>query len=348
VGAASVGAASVGAASVGSAAVGAASVGSAAVGAAPVGAASVKAAAAAGTRSGRTSVGGLAAPERADAPGGKSRTGAASVPPRGEDRAAARVRAGAAPVVGAKAGAAKAAGLKAGASAKATESSGGLRGAGEELRNRMRTQRRLRVVTLLSLAVVVLVVLPAIFGLRTATKDPVFSSLDALEVPSWAATKVVDQGSGSRWCFLECRFRERIAQSDKAFPETTQTYTNALRSAGWQPWKVGECPETPIAADQGTYSCWKRDEFTLDLWVRLPECAVDQIAAQDPAAATLPSAPPTPSTKKCVGSTVSIKVQNALIDSRGKPETADRPLVGETPDPVLSNDPLLVPTPTAS
>jgi integrin beta 3 len=101
-----------------------------------------------------------------------------------------------------------------------------------------------------------------------------------------------------------------------------------------------------IAADQGTYSCWTRDEFTLDLWVRLPECAVDQVAAQD--AVPLPATDATPATKKCVGSTVSIKVQNKISDTRGQPERQEKPLVGETPDAVLSNDPLLEPTPAAS
>ena len=69
-------------------------------------------------------------------------------------------------------------------------------------------------------------------------------------------------------------------------------------------------------------------------------------APADPALA--PTAPPSPSAAKCVGSTVSIKVQNAIIDPRGKPETAEKPQLGETPDPVLSNDPLLEPTPKAS
>ena len=200
--------------------------------------------------------------------------------------------------------------------------------------------------TLLSLAVVVLLVLPAFFGMRSASHDPVFSSLNSLDVPSWAAKQVDDQGSGSRWCFLDCRFREREAQSDKPFKETTQAYTTALTAAGWTPWKVGECPETPILPTDGTYSCWTRDEFTLDLWVRLPECAVDQVAALDPAAVPTPEA--SAPAEKCVGSTVSIKVQNAISDPRGKPEGNDKPLVGETPDPVLSNDPLLVPTPAAS
>jgi hypothetical protein len=203
-------------------------------------------------------------------------------------------------------------------------------------------------VTLLSLAVVVLVVLPAIFGLRSLGKDPVFGSVDALGVPAWASQDVHDNGSGSRWCFLDCRFRERIAQSSKPFKETTAAYTSALKKAGWTSWRVSECPETPVAADQGTYTCWKRDEFTLDLWVRQPECAVDQVAAQDPTA-QLPTSAATAEPKKCVGSTVSITVRNAISDTRGKPEPKqDKPLVGETPDPVLSNDPLLEPTPAAS
>ncbi|SNY56123.1 hypothetical protein [Paractinoplanes atraurantiacus] len=206
---------------------------------------------------------------------------------------------------------------------------------------KLRTQRRLRVVTLVSLAAVVLLVLPAFFGLRAAGNDPVFGSLNALDVPSWAAEKVDDQSSGSRWCFMDCTFRERIAQSAKPFQETTQAYTAALSAAGWQPWKVAECPEQPVGKDDGTYSCWKRDEFTLDLWVRLPECQVDQVAAQE--TGTEPVDP-----KNCTGSTVSIKVQNAIADTRGEPEVQESPLVGETPDPVLSNDPLLEPTPSAS
>jgi len=47
--------------------------------------------------------------------------------------------------------------------------------------------------------------------------------------------------------------------------------------------------------------------------------------------------------------TVSIKVQNAITDTRGKKEPKQSPdLIGETPDPTLSDDPLLTPTPKAS
>jgi integrin beta 3 len=86
--------------------------------------------------------------------------------------------------------------------------------------------------------------------------------------------------------------------------------------------------------------------------VRLPECAVDAVAAQDPAVlpslgpdGLVPSADPA----KCTGSTVSIKVQNAVTDPRVRPQPpVDPSLIGETPDPVLTNDPLTDPTPTAS
>jgi integrin beta 3 len=225
---------------------------------------------------------------------------------------------------------------------------GGLR---SELRQQLRTKRRLRVVTLVTLSVIVLVLLPLLFGIRATTRDPVFTSLDSLDVPGWAAQKVSDQSSGSRWCFIDCRFRERTAQSQQPFAATDKAYAGALKTAGWLPWKVAGCPDQPIAPSDGIYSCWRRDEFTLDLWVRLPECAVDQVAAKDPA--VLPSAGangvvPTTPPGKCTGSTVSIKVQNAITDKRGTPDGEKPGLTGETPDPVLSNDPLLEPTPSPS
>ncbi|MDT5034787.1 MAG: hypothetical protein QOC94_4958, partial [Actinoplanes sp.] len=138
----------------------------------------------------------------------------------------------------------------------------------------MRAKRRLRVITLVSLCVLVLGLLPLFFGIRSAGRDPVFTSLDALDVPRWAATNVQDQDSGSRWCFLDCRFRERTVQSSKPSAETAKAYSTALSTAGWQRWKVAQCPEQPVT--DGSYTCWRRDEFTLDLWVGPPECAVDQ------------------------------------------------------------------------
>jgi hypothetical protein len=215
-----------------------------------------------------------------------------------------------------------------------------------ELRHKMRTQRRLRVGVLSALAAMVLLVLPAFFGIRAITSDPVFASLNALNVPSWATQKAVDEGNGSRWCFLDCRFWERMAESERPPKETAAVYTGALKEAGWQSWEVANCPDNPVNADEGSYTCWRRDELTLDLYVSLPGCAVEQVIAVPEGEegteeqATGPVA--------CEGSTVSIKVRNAITDERGKKDTNPGP-IGVTPDPVLpTDDSLLSPTPEAS
>jgi len=229
------------------------------------------------------------------------------------------------------------------------ESPGGLLGKGAALRARLRSERRLRVITLVTLSLVVLGLLPLLFGIRSVARDPVFNSLDAIGVPGWADNQIEDRTSGNIWCFFDCRFRERTVQSERPLEETDKVYSAALTSAGWQP-RSGNCSDQPNT--NGKYTCWTRDEFSLDLWVRPPGCAVDAVAAQDPAA--LPSTgpdgtvvPTDPAT--CTGSTVSIKVQNAIMDPRLRPQPAvDPSLIGETPDPVLTNDPLLDPTPTPS
>jgi integrin beta 3 len=226
------------------------------------------------------------------------------------------------------------------------DGTGGIRGARSELRRQMREKRRLRMITLTVLTLVVLLALPAFFGIRSASRDPVFTSLDALAVPAVVSNSVVDQTSGSRWCFLNCRFRERTAQSDKTPAETEKVYQAALRDAGWERWKVAQCPEQPVEG----YSCWRRDEFTLDLWVRQPSCAVDAIAQQDAGIApTEGVAPAPPDPKLCTGASVSIKVRNAITDERGRPEPQlDPSHVGETPDAVLTDNPLLETTPSPS
>jgi hypothetical protein len=192
-----------------------------------------------------------------------------------------------------------------------------------------------------TVALVVLGALPLFFGVRAASRDPVFSSLDALDVPQWAAADVEDLSSGSRWCFFHCRLRERTAQSARPQDQTASTYQDALTAAGWQRWKVERCPEQPV---DGSYSCWRRDEFTLDLWVHKPACAAD---ALNPRTATPGAVAPDPAT--CVGATVSIKVQNAVDDDRSRPAPAPDPsLIGETPDVVITNDVLPEATPSPS
>ncbi|MEU4626008.1 hypothetical protein AB0G04_39280 [Actinoplanes sp. NPDC023801] len=227
---------------------------------------------------------------------------------------------------------------------------GGLRGASAELRQKLRTERRLRLITLVSLAALVLLVLPAFFGIRAMTSDPVLASLDSLQVPAWASKNATEFESGNSLCIMECEFRERVTESDQPFAETSKVYTTALKSAGWTERRVAGCPESPIREDEGVYSCWERDELTLDLSVGLPGCAVDQLAAeQNPSAGAEAVEPPVPG--ECVGSTVRIKVWNAIVDERGKTDTAPGP-VGQTPDAVLRTDDSIFqqtqPTPEAS
>ncbi|WP_430780205.1 hypothetical protein [Actinoplanes sp. G11-F43] len=218
---------------------------------------------------------------------------------------------------------------------------GGLAG----LRYKMRTQRRWRLVTLVSTAVMVLLVLPAFFGVRAMSSDPVFASLDQLPVAEWADKEPQDHEFGSALCIGECSFRERVAASDRPFPETATAYSKALKTAGWTEWKADAC-EKPASPEEQSHSCWRRDELTLDLFVGLPDCAVDQFAAeQNPAAGEEALEPLEPG--ECVGSSVRIKVQNTIVDTRGRTDTAPGPL-GETPDTVLPDTDSIFPTPQTS
>jgi integrin beta 3 len=194
---------------------------------------------------------------------------------------------------------------------------------------------------------VVLAALPLYFGISAAVRDPVFDSLDELAVPGWAATDPVDGVSGSRWCLMECRLRERTATSERGVEETTQVYRQAMGGDGWQSWKAALCPERPV---EGHYSCWRRDELTLDLWVRARTCA----APPSPGPAARPSGPDEPSPDsdeagQCAGALVTIKVRNAIDDDRLGPQPSTDPsLTGEDPDPVFTDDPLEDPTPLPS
>jgi integrin beta 3 len=213
-----------------------------------------------------------------------------------------------------------------------------IRGARSELRRQLREQRRLRMVTLALVSLLVLGALPLYFGIRAATRDPVFNSLDALDVPSWATTKTEDRVDGSRWCIMECRFRERSVESQRAPDETARVYEGALAAAGWQRWKVAQCPDQPV---DGHYTCWQRDEYTLDLWVRKPECAYDPLRLRPTVGPSgAPAAGPSAAVP-CTGAAVSIKVRNRIDDERGRPQPSQDPsLTGEQPDPIFTDDPL--------
>jgi integrin beta 3 len=212
-----------------------------------------------------------------------------------------------------------------------------------EQRRQQREQQRLRMITLVVASLLLLGALPLYFGIRAATRDPVFNTLDSLGVPGWAATAVEDEISGSRWCIIDCRLRERRAESGRDPGATADVYERALADSGWRRWNVGLCPDQPVPDGQH-YTCWRRDEYTLDLWVREPSCAEDPLRNRPTVGPAEPDA--AKPADDCAGSVVSIKVRNAVDDDRGRPQPSQDPdLIGETPDPIYTDAPLLDETP---
>jgi integrin beta 3 len=168
-----------------------------------------------------------------------------------------------------------------------------------------------------TLSLIVAAVLGAPVGflaIRGATRDPVFADLDAMNLPKWASVRHQDEASGSRWCIRECRFRERTWESARSPDQTAVAFEKALRGDGWIAWKATGCPAEGI---EGYDTCWQRDEYVLDLWIREPVCDVKPVR---PTVGPAPStAPPAPSGQPsaaappgCPGSIATAKVFNRI------------------------------------
>jgi hypothetical protein len=227
---------------------------------------------------------------------------------------------------------------------EAVSAGGRLRTARADLRQQLREQKRLRIATLVAFALLLAGALPLYFAIQAATRDPVLRSLDSLSVPGWAATDVQDRVSGSRWCLIECRFRERTVQSQRPAEQTAPAYEQALASEGWVRWPVKQCPGEKV---DGAFTCWRRDELTLDLWVRKPQCTQDPLAQRPTVGPSdgggAPAAPVDPA---CAGSVITLKVRNYIDDDRrhrGEP-TSDPSLTGEDPNAVFTDAPTPGPT----
>ncbi|GIF71485.1 hypothetical protein [Asanoa siamensis] len=198
-----------------------------------------------------------------------------------------------------------------------------------QLREQIREPRNVRLGVLVLGILLVLVALPIYSWSKTESRDPVFVSLDSLAVPDWANNEPQDQIDGNRWCLEECRFRERTTHSSNPPEETAKAYHDALIASGWQSWKPAKCPETKV---DGSYTCWTRDELTMDLWVRAPACGNVPIGVEpEPGVSAAPGVPGL-DPEDCKGSDVSIKVRNAIADERTGPLPGINPSqVGETP-----------------
>jgi hypothetical protein len=173
----------------------------------------------------------------------------------------------------------------------------------------MRVAQRVKTLSLVLMAVLLLVAVPLYLFVRSASQDPVFNALDDLALPGWAAGTYTDAYSGSRLCIKACRFRERTWQSEKPPDDTQVAYDKALRGAGWRPRADGACPSM---GEGGVASCWHRDEYVLDMWVRAPVCEeppARPTTSPSPGAVVTPGLPVAP---KCPGSLVTVKVFNAV------------------------------------
>jgi hypothetical protein len=89
---------------------------------------------------------------------------------------------------------------------------------------------------------------------------------------------------------------------------------SALNSAGWRVRTGGVCP----TVKQGIASCWHRDEYVMDMWVRAPVCNLPP-PRPSVGPGTRPSAGPTgqPAASAspaptCAAALVTVKVFNAI------------------------------------
>jgi len=169
---------------------------------------------------------------------------------------------------------------------------------------------RLRTATFVLLILAVVGAPAAFFVIREFTRDPVFVELDNLDVPQWAAGQHTDGAIGSRWCIRECRSRSRTWESARGPEETNRAYVAALRRAGWVPWNIPDCQAEGV---DGVETCWQRDEYVLDLWVRATIC---DVKGARPTVSTsgkpVASAPAQGPSDICPAAIASIKVYNRI------------------------------------
>ena len=150
-------------------------------------------------------------------------------------------------------------------------------------------------ITLAAVSLILLGALPGFFLIREAVRDPVFRALDDLSLPAWAAGSQADDAQGSRWCVGVCRIRQRAWHSTKPVSATATAFEDGLAASGWERWLVKGCPPHPV---DGPYSCWRRDEYVLDLAVHPTDCGETG--------------------GDCKGALVTVVVRNRVADPRGR------------------------------
>jgi hypothetical protein len=179
-----------------------------------------------------------------------------------------------------------------------------------ELRKHMRIQQQLKTVTLTMVVLLLLAAYPAYLFAQSLARDPVFSGLDRLDLPQWAAYEHADRADGSRWCIDNCRFRTRSWLSERGPDETHDAYRQALTDAGWRGY-VGPCQQT---ADESVITCWQKDEYVMVMHVYPPLCEAPPPRDPVPGASATPTASPDPTATRppCPGAQVTMYISNAI------------------------------------
>lgn len=188
--------------------------------------------------------------------------------------------------------------------------------------------RQLRLATIIFVVLAVVSAPAAFFVIREVTRDPVFVELDNLNLPEWAARNPTDGALGSRWCIRECRSRQRTWESARGPEETNRAFVGKLKDAGWVEWDIPDCQAEGV---DGIETCWQRDEYVLDLWVRAAVCDVRNARPTVNASQPGPSGKPTAKAPASpTAATQEPGPQPSEMDSPGPAPTAICPLAVAT------------------
>ncbi len=125
----------------------------------------------------------------------------------------------------------------------------------------MQQRRATRIV--IGAVLALLLVLPMALLIRARLGNPLSDQLDGLSLPAAVDLHHVDTGGQSVYCVHQCAWLKRTYQSGQPVEQTDAVFRAALTAHGWQA-AEGTCPKQSA----GSYSCWQRDQYVLDLWVR--------------------------------------------------------------------------------
>jgi hypothetical protein len=115
-------------------------------------------------------------------------------------------------------------------------------------------------------------------------------------------------------------------ESQKSPEETDPAYRHALEEAGWRERTQGACPR----AAEGIASCWQKDEYVMNMWVRAPIC---ELPPPRPTTGNTPA--PTP-TATCPQALVTMQVYNSISYPDLVGPTSPPPPTGAEPTTTVS------------